>query len=157
MAKSADPMRVEVRRRMPAPRDIVFEAWTDPEGLRHWMCPGDVISAEAALDVRVGGNFRLVMKSKTAEHVHTGTYQVVDPPANPGHGRIPRPRRGERNCADPRGLHADRRGAALPGRLGKNHRTFRRLPCPQSGKESHICSYPLTIQAPTRGGATLRV
>jgi len=74
-------MRVEVRRRMPAPRDIVFEAWTDPEGLRHWMCPGDVISAEAALDVRVGGNFRLVMKSKTAEHVHTGTYQVVDPPA----------------------------------------------------------------------------
>ena len=81
MAKSADSMRVEVRRRMPAPRDIVFEAWTDPEGLRHWMCPGDVISAEAALDVRVGGNFRLVMKSKTAEHVHTGTYQVVDPPA----------------------------------------------------------------------------
>ena len=81
MAQSADPMRVEVRRRMPAPRDIVFEAWTDPEGLRHWMCPGDVISAEAALDVRVGGNFRLVMKSKTAEHVHTGTYQVVDPPA----------------------------------------------------------------------------
>ena len=81
MAKSADPMRVEVRRRMPAPRDIVFEAWTDPEGLRHWMCPGDVISAEAALDVRVGGNFRLVMKSKTAEHVHTGTYQVVDPPS----------------------------------------------------------------------------
>jgi len=74
-------MRVEVRRRMPAPRDIVFEAWTDPEGLRHWMCPGDVLSAEAALDVRVGGNFRLVMKSKTAEHVHTGTYQVVDPPA----------------------------------------------------------------------------
>ena len=81
MAKPADPMRVEVRRRMPAPRDIVFESWTDPEGLRHWMCPGDVISAEATLDLRVGGSFRLVMKSPTQEHVHTGTYQVVDPPS----------------------------------------------------------------------------
>lgn len=81
MAKPADPLRVEVRRRMPATRDIVFDAWTDPEGLRHWMCPGDVISAEATMDLRVGGNFRLVMKSPTAEHVHTGTYQVVDRPA----------------------------------------------------------------------------
>ena len=81
MAKPAESMRVEVRRRMPAPRDVVFEAWTDPEGLRHWMCPGDVVSAEATLDVRVGGKFRLVMKSLTQEHVHTGTYQVVDPPA----------------------------------------------------------------------------
>ena len=81
MAKPADPMRVELRRRMSAPRDVVFQAWTDPEGLRQWMCPGDVISAEATLDLRVGGNFRLLMKSKTEEHVHTGTYQVVDPPA----------------------------------------------------------------------------
>ena len=45
------------------------------------MCPGDVISAEATLDLRVGGAFRIVMKSKTAEYVHTGTYQIVDPPA----------------------------------------------------------------------------
>ena len=44
------------------------------------MCPGDVISAEAELDVRVGGSFRLVMKSPSAEHVHTGIYQIVDPP-----------------------------------------------------------------------------
>ena len=81
MAKPAESLRVEIRRRMAAPREIVFEAWTDPEGLRHWMCPGDVISAEATMDLRVGGSFRIVMKSPTQEHVHTGTYQVVDPPA----------------------------------------------------------------------------
>jgi uncharacterized protein YndB with AHSA1/START domain len=81
MAKPTESMRVQVRRRMPAPRDVVYAAWTNPEGLRHWMCPGDVISAEAKLDLRVGGEFRIVMKSKTAEYVHTGTYQVVDPPA----------------------------------------------------------------------------
>ena len=73
--------RIVARRRMPAPREIVYEAWTDPEGMREWMCPGDVVSAGAVLDVRVGGSFRIVMKSKTQVHEHTGTYQIVDPPA----------------------------------------------------------------------------
>ena len=73
--------RVVARRRMPAPREIVYEAWTDPSGIHEWMCPGDVVSAEAALDVRVGGSFRIVMKSKDRDHVHIGTYQVVEPPS----------------------------------------------------------------------------
>ena len=73
--------RMITRRRMPAPREIVFQAWIDPDGIHEWMCPGDVISAEATLDVRVGGSFRLVMKSKDREHVHIGTYQVVEPPS----------------------------------------------------------------------------
>lgn len=82
MEKSADGKhRVVARRRMPAPREIVYDAWIDPEGLRQWMCPGDVISAEATLDVRVGGSFRITMKSATKVHEHVGTYQVVDRPS----------------------------------------------------------------------------
>jgi uncharacterized protein YndB with AHSA1/START domain len=73
--------RLSVRRRMPATRDIVFEAWTDPQGLREWMCPGDSFAAEATLDVRVGGTYRIVMKSKTRDYIHTGVYQVVEPPS----------------------------------------------------------------------------
>jgi uncharacterized protein YndB with AHSA1/START domain len=73
--------RLSVRRRMPAPREVVFQAWTDPQGIREWMCPGDVVSAEASLDVRVGGSYRIVMKAKDRVHVHTGIYQVVEPPA----------------------------------------------------------------------------
>jgi len=73
--------RLSVRRRMPASREIVFKAWTDPQGLREWMCPGDTVSAEAKLDLRVGGSYRIVMKSKTQDHVHTGVYQVVEPPS----------------------------------------------------------------------------
>jgi uncharacterized protein YndB with AHSA1/START domain len=73
--------RVVTRRRMPAPREVVFEAWIDPKGIHEWMCPGDVVSAQATLDVRVGGSFRLVMKSKDKDHVHIGTYQVVEPPS----------------------------------------------------------------------------
>lgn len=73
--------QMSVRRRMPAPRDVVYQAWIDPEGIREWMCPGDVVSANATLDVRVGGAYRIVMKSREQEHVHTGVYQVVEPPA----------------------------------------------------------------------------
>lgn len=73
--------RVVTRRRMPAPREVVFEAWIDPKGIHEWLCPGDVVSAEATLDVRVGGSFRLIMKSKDRDHVHIGTYQVVEPPS----------------------------------------------------------------------------
>jgi uncharacterized protein YndB with AHSA1/START domain len=73
--------RLSIRRRMPASRDVVFEAWTDPHGLREWMCPGDTFAAEATLDLRVGGSYRIVMKSKTRDYVHTGVYQVVEPPS----------------------------------------------------------------------------
>jgi len=73
--------RLSIRRKMPASRDVVFEAWTDPHGLREWMCPGDTFAAEATLDLRVGGSYRIVMKSKTRAYVHTGVYQVVDPPS----------------------------------------------------------------------------
>ena len=73
--------RVQVRRLMPAPREILYEAWTDPDGLKQWMCPGDVIFAEATLDVRVGGAFRITMRSKERVHEHVGTYRVVEPPA----------------------------------------------------------------------------
>jgi uncharacterized protein YndB with AHSA1/START domain len=82
MEKSTDgTYRVVVRRRMPVPREIVFHAWIDPEGIREWMCPGDATSTEAILDVRVGGAFRFVMKGKERDHTQTGIYQVVDPPS----------------------------------------------------------------------------
>ena len=82
METSADGRhRIVARRRMPAPREIVYEAWIDPEGMREWMCPGDVLSVEAVMDVRVGGSFRIVMKGNKQVHEHIGTYQIVDPPA----------------------------------------------------------------------------
>src|SRR5437660_3430929 len=82
METSADGKhRIVARRRMPAPREIVYQAWIDPEGMREWMGRGDAQSAVAVLDVRVGGSFRIVMKSKDQVHEHIGTYQVVEPPA----------------------------------------------------------------------------
>ena len=76
---SENTYRLSVRRRMPAPREVVYQAWIDPQGIREWMCPGDVTSAEAVFDVRVGGGYRIVMRGKEKDYVHTGVYQVVEP------------------------------------------------------------------------------
>ena len=62
MAEEERPDRLVVRRVMPATRGEVFAAWTDPASIRDWMCPGDTLTAEAELDLRVGGAYRVVMK-----------------------------------------------------------------------------------------------
>jgi uncharacterized protein YndB with AHSA1/START domain len=59
----------------------LFEAWTDAEGMRTWMCPGDVISADVRLEPRVGGALFITMKSPTQTHEHTGVFRVVERPA----------------------------------------------------------------------------
>lgn len=73
--------RLVVRKIIPASREEVFAAWIDPESIRDWMCPGETVTAEARLDPRVGGSYRIVMKSPTREVDHTGEYLVVEPPA----------------------------------------------------------------------------
>jgi uncharacterized protein YndB with AHSA1/START domain len=73
--------RLVIRKLISASREEVFTAWSDPESIRHWMCPGDVILAEAQLDFRVGGRFRIIMKGEREDYDHNGTFQVIEPPA----------------------------------------------------------------------------
>lgn len=73
--------KVVVRRILSASRERVFAAWTDAESMRHWMCPSAAHTAEAALDPRVGGSYRIVMRDGTGVYEHTGEYLVVDPPS----------------------------------------------------------------------------
>ena len=73
--------KLVIRHKMPAPREAVYAAWTDPTCIRQWMCPGDVVHTEAELDVRVGGSYRILMKGGRDDYDHTGTYQIVEPPS----------------------------------------------------------------------------
>ena len=56
-----------LRRKLPAPPDRCFRAWTDPEALKHWFGPraNEVVLAET--DPRVGGRYRLVLRSQGGE------------------------------------------------------------------------------------------
>jgi len=81
MTSPGDAETIVVRKRIAATRDEVFRAWTDVEGMRAWMCPGDIVSAVVQLDPRVGGTLRVVMHSATHVFEHWGEFTVVEPPA----------------------------------------------------------------------------
>ena len=73
--------KLVIRKLIPASREEVFDTWGDAAGMRAWMCPGDVISAEAQIDFRQGGSYRILMKSPKQDHDHTGKYLAVERPS----------------------------------------------------------------------------
>jgi uncharacterized protein YndB with AHSA1/START domain len=65
-----------------APKQKVFQTWTEPEWLKRWFRAGPEFRCETAeVDLRVGGRYALSMampgKPKTT---FTGVYQVVRAP-----------------------------------------------------------------------------
>ncbi len=72
-----------VRREMAVPRERVFKAWLDSEGLAHWMRPGSFTHATVTVDPRVGGGFRIVMEGRTdgCGYEHYGEYLAIEPPS----------------------------------------------------------------------------
>ena len=72
---------IVVTKLLSASREEVFDAWLDSDGMRQWMCPGLVETAEVTLDPRVGGRFRILMKSPKANYDHTGEFRVLDRPS----------------------------------------------------------------------------
>lgn len=73
--------KLVIHKLIAASREDVFDAWGDAAGMRAWMCPGDVASAEATIDFRVGGSYRILMKSPKQDHDHTGKYLAVERPS----------------------------------------------------------------------------
>lgn len=70
---------LQLNRTFAAKRERVFRAWTEPEALKQWFVPSEEVSTQTAeVDLRVGGKYRLVMKSSTGElYIAAGTYREV--------------------------------------------------------------------------------
>jgi uncharacterized protein YndB with AHSA1/START domain len=72
---------VVVRRTVKAPARIVFEAWTQAQLFRRWWVPKsyglNLVSCE--MDVRVGGQYRLVFQHGESTMEFFGTYLEVTP------------------------------------------------------------------------------
>ncbi|SFG89305.1 SRPBCC family protein [Pedobacter insulae] len=45
-----------------APRDLVFNAWTDPEQLKHWYAPDGCTIEFKSIEVKAGGHFHYVIQ-----------------------------------------------------------------------------------------------
>jgi uncharacterized protein YndB with AHSA1/START domain len=56
-----DPCTIIGVREFDAPRELVFEAWTDPKHLAQWWGPNGFTTTTSAFDMRPGGVWRFVM------------------------------------------------------------------------------------------------
>ena len=80
--QTAENLRLEIKRLIKAPRERVFEAWTNAEQLKKWFGPDeDIVVSQTKVDLRAGGKYRIQMKKTDGEfHTATGTYREVKPP-----------------------------------------------------------------------------
>ena len=64
------------------PVEAVFRAWTEPHTLALWWGPENFTTPVAEMDVRPGGAYRIVMRSRDGERELRvgGTYREVEPP-----------------------------------------------------------------------------
>lgn len=72
-----------IERPFRAPAQAVFDAWTSEEVMRRWFHGRhDWETPEAAVDLRIGGALRVVMRDpiEGAEHGGGGQYTEIDPP-----------------------------------------------------------------------------
>jgi len=72
---------VQLRRRVRARAEDIFDLWTKPDLMVRWMSPfPGAVDCKASSDLRPGGAFSLVMLSADASREVTGTYVEIDRP-----------------------------------------------------------------------------
>jgi uncharacterized protein YndB with AHSA1/START domain len=69
-----------IKRRIAAPPAKIYQAWTDPQKMMRWYAPAGAETLHAATDARVGGRFRVLMRTPDGEeHDVSGIYRAVVP------------------------------------------------------------------------------
>ena len=80
-AERKSDREIVVTRTFNAPARLVFEAWTKSELLKRWWVPKsmDMTLLSCEMDVRVGGQYRLVFRHEDSTMEFFGTYLEVTP------------------------------------------------------------------------------
>jgi uncharacterized protein YndB with AHSA1/START domain len=72
---------VQIRRRLKAEAEQIFDLWTKPDLMVRWMSPyPGTVDCKASCDLRSGGAFSLVMSGEESSRVVSGTYVQIDRP-----------------------------------------------------------------------------
>ena len=72
---------VQVRRRVKAGAEEIFDLWTKPDLMVRWMSPfPGAVDCQATCDLRPGGAFSLVMSSAESRREVSGAYVQIDRP-----------------------------------------------------------------------------
>lgn len=73
---------IEITRTFDASREAVWREWTEPERFADWFggTANEVPISSVTMDVRVGGAWRLIMRTQRGEILWNGEYREVTPP-----------------------------------------------------------------------------
>jgi len=73
---------LSITRVFDAPRDLVFQAWTDPRHLAAWWGPRGFVAPSVDMDVSPGGRWRTCIRPEDGgdEYWCSGQYREVTPP-----------------------------------------------------------------------------
>jgi len=70
-----------IMRRFPAPRELVWQAWTEPERCKRWWGPKGFTTPFCTIDLRVGGTYLNCMRSPEGQNFwSTGVYREIVAP-----------------------------------------------------------------------------
>ncbi len=72
---------LRLSRRLKAPREVVFRAFTDPVALAKWFGPEGINVANVKVDLRPGGAYSMAFNEADGEvHGLSGVYREIQPP-----------------------------------------------------------------------------
>ncbi len=72
---------LRLSRRLKAPREAVFRAFTDPAALAQWFGPEGIDVTNVKVDLRPGGGYAMVFnETDGGNHGLSGVYREISPP-----------------------------------------------------------------------------
>ena len=73
---------LQIAREFPAPRERVFNAWTQADEMRAWSCPEGASVESVSSDLRPGGAYHVTMKIEDGSLITArGVYREVESPS----------------------------------------------------------------------------
>jgi len=76
----SDTPIARVQRLMPAPPEVVFQEWLDPESLAEWMCPRPTRCVAVTVEPHVGGIVRFDVDELGTSILITGRFLAIERP-----------------------------------------------------------------------------
>ncbi len=77
-AAALNETSLTLHRRLHAPLEDVWRAWTEADALAHWFGPRNIERVEAEIELKVGGRYRFLMHATDGEtHDVGGHYREV--------------------------------------------------------------------------------
>jgi len=73
---------VVIERMFDAPRELVWQAWTEPDQIAQWFGPTGYTIPSIEVDLRIGGRMLFAMRSPEGEDIWSlGVFREIDPPS----------------------------------------------------------------------------